>query len=98
LPYRYYEKAEVHAIYPRYGPKDGGTVIQVWGKNFVDLGDDFNCNFGTRASKAYFMSSNYLWCRASFSDIVNFAMPFSVSINRQQNTYEKVNYWYYNDP
>lgn len=27
LPYRYYMKAEIHAIYPRYGPKDGGTVV-----------------------------------------------------------------------
>ena len=83
LPYRYYNRAEVHAIYPRYGPKDGGTVVQVWGKNFLDLGDDFMCNFGTRATKANFMSSNYMWCRAAFSDVVTFAMPFSVSINRQ---------------
>lgn len=43
-------------IYPRYGPKDGDTVVQVWGDNFLDLGDDFRCNFGTRSTKAYFVS------------------------------------------
>ena len=98
LPYRYYSPAKIDAIYPRYGPKDGGTGVQVWGKNFLDLGDDFMCNFGSRSTKAYFITSNYIWCRAAFSDVVNFAMPFSVSINRQQNTLDKVNYWYYNDP
>lgn len=25
-------------------------------------------------------------------------MPFSVSLNRQQNTLQKLEYWYYNDP
>jgi len=27
LPYRYYEPLGVGAIYPRYGPKDGDTVV-----------------------------------------------------------------------
>lgn len=27
LPYRYYLNPTVHAIYPRYGPKDGDTVV-----------------------------------------------------------------------
>jgi len=47
MPYRYYDALEIDGIYPRYGPKDGDTVVQVWGKNFLDLGDDFRCNFGT---------------------------------------------------
>jgi hypothetical protein len=47
MPYRYYNKLKVSAIYPRYGPKDGDTVVEVWGENFLDLGDDFRCNFGT---------------------------------------------------
>jgi hypothetical protein len=27
MPYRYYEPAFIDAIYPRYGPKDGDTVV-----------------------------------------------------------------------
>lgn len=26
-PYRYYEPTRVTAIFPRYGPKDGGTLV-----------------------------------------------------------------------
>lgn len=50
LPYRYYEQVIISGIYPMYGPKDGGTVVQVWGHNFLDLGDDFRCNFGSRST------------------------------------------------
>ena len=98
LPYRYYEPVRVDALYPRYGPKDGDTVIQVWGKNFLDLGEDFRCNFGSRSTKAYFINENYIWCRASPSDVVGRPMPFSVSLNRQQNSLQQLDYWYYNDP
>ncbi len=83
LPYRYYNPATVYSIYPRYGPKDGDTVVQVWGKNFLDLGDDFRCNFGSRSTKAYYINDGYLWCRAPMSDVVSRPMPFSVSLNRQ---------------
>ena len=98
LPYRYYNQVQVTNIYPRYGPKDGDTVVQVWGDNFLDLGDDFRCNFGTRSTKAYFVSNTFLWCRAAHSDIVGKAQPFSVSLNRQQNSMQDIEYWYYNDP
>jgi hypothetical protein len=83
LPYRYYDNVFVSNIYPRYGPKDGDTVVQVWGNNFLDLGDDFRCNFGTRSTRAYFVSPTFLWCRSAKSDVVSKAMPFSVSLNRQ---------------
>lgn len=85
-------------MYPRYGPKDGDTVVQVWGKNFLDLGEDFRCNFGTASTKAYFINENYIWCRAARSDVTSRPMPFSVSMNRQQNSVEKFEYWYYNEP
>jgi hypothetical protein len=49
-PYRYYEPLVVKGIYPRYGPKDGDSVVQVWGDNFLDLGDDFRCNFGSHST------------------------------------------------
>ena len=64
IPFRYYKQVKINAIYPRYGPKDGDTVIQVWGENFLDLGDDFRCNIGTRSTKANYVDDGYLWCRA----------------------------------
>ena len=64
VPYRYYEPVRVHSIYPRYGPKDGDTVVQVWGENFLDLGEDFRCNFGSRSTKANYINDGYIWCRA----------------------------------
>jgi len=82
LPYRYYSPLKIEGIYPRYGPKDGDTVVQVWGQNFLDLGDDFRCNFGSTSTKAYYINDNYIWCRAAFSDVVDRPMPFSVSLNR----------------
>jgi len=82
LPYRYYKPAYVSNIYPRLGPKDGGTVIQAWGDNFLDLGDDFRCNFGSKSTKAYYVTDTFLWCRSPTSDVVGKGMPFSVSLNR----------------
>jgi hypothetical protein len=82
LPYRYYDPTFVSNIYPRYGPKDGDTVVQVWGQNFLDLGDDFRCNFGSKSTKAYFVNPGFLWCRSATSDVVGKAEPFSVSLNR----------------
>lgn len=95
-PYRYYSPIVVDSIYPRYGPKDGESVVQVWGKNFIDLGDDFRCNFGTKSTKAHFLNSGMLWCRSPQSDVVQRPMPFSVSMNRQQNSVQKQEYWFYN--
>jgi len=97
-PFRYYTPARVDALYPRYGPKDGDTVVQVWGANFLDLGDDFRCNFGTKSTKAQFVSDSFIWCRAAQSAVVGKGMPFSVSLNRQQNTLQRLDYWYYNEP
>jgi len=98
LPFRYYEPTKITGIYPPYGPRDGDTVIQVWGRNFLDLGDDFRCNFGSRSTKAYYISDENLWCRSAKSDVTGKPMPFSVSLNRQQASLSNINYWYYNEP
>lgn len=82
-PFRYYEPTVVDAIYPRYGPKDGGTVVQVWGKNFLNYGENLLCNFGSVSVVATFKSSNYLICKAPKSDVVNKPITFSVSMNNQ---------------
>ena len=86
----------VKGIYPRYGPKDGDSVVQVWGDNFLDLGEDFRCNFGSHSTQAHFINSHYIWCRSAMSDVVGRAMPFSVSLNRQQNSLQPFEFWFYN--
>ena len=63
LPYRYYDPPVVYFIDPRYGIKDGGTQVWVKGQNFLNLGDDFRCNFGTRSTKAELVNSETLFCR-----------------------------------
>jgi hypothetical protein len=88
----------VTAIYPRYGPKDGGSFIQVWGENFLNFGDNTRCNFGSKSVQAHFISNTFITCMSPFSDVVEKAIPFSVSMNKQQNSKEKIDYWYYNWP
>lgn len=97
-PFRYYNNTRVHAIYPRYGPKDGGTVVQVWGENFLNYDENLRCNFGSRSVKATFKSSTYLICKAPFSDNTNKPISFSVSLNKQQQSRDMIDYWYYSNP
>ena len=97
-PFRYYNNTRVHAIYPRYGPKDGGTVVQVWGENFLNYDENLRCNFGTKSVKAVFKNSNYIICRAPFSDNTNKPITFSVSLNKQQQSRDLIDYWFYSNP
>ena len=97
-PFRYYNNTRVHAIYPRYGPKDGGTVVQVWGDNFLNYDENLRCNFGTKSVKAQFKSSTYLICKAPFSDNTNKPITFSISLNKQQQSRDMIEYWYYSNP
>lgn len=34
--YWYHKPIKVKALKPKYGPKDGGTTVQVWGENFIE--------------------------------------------------------------
>lgn len=74
------------SIRPHQGPKHGDTTVHVWGENFQDFGYNITCSFGTRASeyKATVLSNNYITCKSPPSDVVQRAMPFSVSLNGQQ--------------
>lgn len=85
-PYRYYKDGVITELYPRSAPMNGDTVFMVTGENFFDSGDDFRCNFGSVSTKAHLKSSTSLWCRAPVTDVVGRAMPFSVTMNGQQNT------------
>jgi hypothetical protein len=94
----YYKRSHVSAIKPHLGPKDGGTTVHVWGENFVDFGEATSCSFGTRSVSAEVHAPNYITCKAPSSDVVNRGMPFSVSLNGQQQSKDRVEFWYYNDP
>lgn len=97
--FQYYPKTLIHAFYPRYGPKDGATPVKVWGENFIDFGEDeTRCSFGTRSVPAKVYNSTYLECRSPQSDVVEKPIPFTVSLNNQQNSRDTLMYYYYNWP
>jgi hypothetical protein len=73
----------VWAIYPRYGPKDGQTFVQVWGENFLNFDENTRCNFGSKSVVAHFINSGYITCISPFSDVVEKPIPFSISLNKQ---------------
>jgi ribosomal protein L37AE/L43A len=82
-PFRFYEPTKVTGIYPKYGPKDGDTFVQVWGENFLNMDQDLRCNFGSKSTVGHFVNSGYITCRAPRSDVVGSGIPFSVSLNKQ---------------
>lgn len=96
VPFRYYATPTITDIFPKSSPKNGDTVFEVTGDNFVDFGDDFRCNFGTISTKAHYKSKTHLWCRSPSADVVGRPMPFSVTMNRQQNTLQNIKMYYYN--
>ena len=98
MPYRYYKEPVIDYIYPRYGKKNGGTLIEVYGKNFLNFDQNLRCAFGSIEVKAYYVSNDYMICYSPFSDVVQKELPFSVSLNNQQNTRQNVEYIYYDFP
>jgi hypothetical protein len=93
-----YKKSKVNEIYPHQGPKDGATVVKVTGENFVDYGEATTCSFGTRSVVANVISETEISCASPASDVVQRTMPFSVSLNGQQQSKDRIDYWYYNNP
>lgn len=98
VPYRYFPPTRIFGIYPRYGPKDGETVVQVWGENFLNFDEQTRCAFGSKSVPATFINSNYMVCVAPFSDVVEKPIPFTVSLNSQQNSKDTLFFWYYSFP
>jgi hypothetical protein len=72
--------------------------VQVWGQNFLNYGENLRCNFGSVSVQATFKNSGYLTCKAPFSDVVNKPITFSISMNKQQNSKDLIDYWYYAHP
>jgi hypothetical protein len=91
-------QTRVHGIYPHYGPKDGQTFVQIWGENFLNFDENTRCNFGSKSVPAHFISSTFMTCMSPFSDVVEKAIPFSISLNKQQASKDKFEFWYYNWP
>ena len=97
-PYRFYYPTSIISMYPHYGPKDGETVIKVWGNNFLNFGEKTRCNFGSKSVPAHYFSPTYVECTAPASDTVSLAIPFSITLNLQQTSRESMFYYYYNRP
>lgn len=98
LPYRYYYEPKVTWIFPRYGDKDGGTMIEVFGENFVNFDQNLRCGFGSEEAPGYYINENYMICYTPSSEIVQREMPFSISLNNQQNTKQYIDYVYFDHP
>lgn len=98
VQFRYYDEPIIDYVYPRYGPKDGGTFIEIYGKNFLNMDQNLRCGFGSRESKGFYVTNEYMICYSPPSDIVQKELPFSVSLNNQQNTKQNIDFVYFEFP
>lgn len=99
LDFEYFPPTIIERIWPRYGPKDGETPVKVWGKHFKDFGNENTlCGFGTRTTKAQVFNDTYIECKSPPSDVVAKPIPFTISLNKQQNSRDTLFFWYYNFP
>lgn len=98
IPFRYYKEPIISYITPTYGKKNGGTLIEVYGLNFLNFDQNLRCAFGSIEVKGYYVSPEYMICYSPFSDVVQKELPFSISLNNQQNTRQNVEYVYYDFP
>ena len=98
IPYRYYDEPKILYISPRSGPKDGNTKVDVYGEGFLNFDQNLRCGFGSKEVKGIFINSNHIQCISPFSSIVQRKIPFSISLNNQQNTNEDIPYVYYENP
>jgi len=64
----------------------------------LNFDQHLRCNFGSKSVVAHYVDQGYITCRAPMSQVVNKPIPFTVSLNKQQNSRERVDYWYYNAP
>ena len=98
VSYRFYDEPKVIWISPRYGPKDGNTKVDVFGEGFLNFDQNLRCGFGSTEVKGIFVSANHIQCFSPFSAVVEREIPFSISLNNQQNTKDDIEYVYYDNP
>lgn len=75
IAFEYMKTQIVTEIYPSYGPNAGGTVVTVTGTNF---GAQPWCRFGTRYSRASFLSLSSLSCLSPSLEDASMTVPVSV--------------------
>ena len=97
VKYRYYPDPEIIAIFPRYGQMNGDTVVDIWGKNFLNFRQYLRCGFGPKEVEAEFIDEGYIRCVSPPSDVVDAPMPLAVTLNSQQFS-NPIDYWYYELP
>jgi len=56
------------------------------------------CGFGTRTSKAQVFNDTYIECKSPPSDVTEKPIPFTISLNNQQNSRDTLYFWYYSFP
>ena len=98
IPYRYYTEPQITYISPRSGPKDGNTLVDVYGKGFLNFDQNLRCGFGSKEVQGIFINSNHIQCVSPFSSVVQRKIEFSISLNNQQNTKQDIPYIYYESP
>ena len=63
VQYRYYASPAISHIVPSSGPTEGGTVVSVYGRNFIDS-DSLYCRFGNDSTVAgRWVSSDRVECK-----------------------------------
>eukprot|EP00940_MAST-03C_sp_MAST-3C-sp2_P001609 g1609.t1 len=65
LFFQFREPVHVTAATPRHGPVDGGTVVAIDGRNFVNS-RNLKCRFGRSVVSAEFVNSTKVLCHAPF--------------------------------
>ena len=66
VQYRYYASPAISHIVPSSGPTEGGTVVSVYGRNFIDS-DSLYCRFGNDSTVAgRWVSSDRVECQDTF--------------------------------
>ena len=73
-------------------------MMDILGENFLNFDQTTRCAFGTKTVQATFINSNYMICVSPFSDVVEKPIPFTVSLNNQQNSRDTMFFWYYSWP
>ena len=95
LEFEYFLPPAIDYIVPMYGPRNGGTTVTIYGRNFIDFDQFLRCSFGVKSVPAKFISSSVLQCVSPYSDVILTAQPFKVTMNDQQNTFENIDYYFY---
>ena len=57
IRFDFYVDPVVEYIFPTLGSTAGGTIVELVGRNFLDVGSDFHVKFGSTKSPATYINS-----------------------------------------